>query len=74
MIRSTIREIRRGVPAARPTMLVPNRVGGGLAAPVLPHHRAYGSVHGGFFYEFNTAYLSERLTRPRVLNQVLLIA
>ena len=24
-----------------------NRVGGGLAAPVLPHHRAYGSVHGG---------------------------
>ena len=24
-----------------------NRVGGGLAAPVLSHHRAYGSVHGG---------------------------
>jgi hypothetical protein len=23
------------------------RVGGGLTAPVLPHHRAYGSVHGG---------------------------
>jgi len=24
-----------------------HRVGGGLSAPVLPHHRAYGSVHGG---------------------------
>ncbi len=24
-----------------------NRVGGGVAAPVLPHDRAYGSVHGG---------------------------
>jgi len=24
-----------------------DRVGGGVAAPVLPHHRAYGSVHGG---------------------------
>ena len=22
-------------------------IGGGLAAPPLPHHRAYGSVHGG---------------------------
>ena len=27
--------------------LCPNRVGGGVAAPVLPHDRAYGSVHGG---------------------------
>gem|GEM_PF-4413151 len=24
-----------------------NRVGGSLAAPVLPHHRTYGSVYGG---------------------------
>jgi hypothetical protein len=24
-----------------------HRVGGGVAAPVLPHDRAYGSVHGG---------------------------
>ncbi|AXO62377.1 hypothetical protein DZC76_14800 [Pseudomonas sp. phDV1] len=24
-----------------------DRVGGGLTAAVLPHHRAYGSVHGG---------------------------
>ena len=24
-----------------------NRVGGGVAPAVLPHHRAYGSVHGG---------------------------
>ena len=24
-----------------------HRVGGGLAAPVLPHHRTYGSVYGG---------------------------
>lgn len=23
------------------------RVGGGISSPVLPHHRAYGSVHGG---------------------------
>jgi hypothetical protein len=22
-------------------------IGGSLAAPPLPHHRAYGSVHGG---------------------------
>jgi len=22
-------------------------IGGRLAAPLLPHHRAYGSVHGG---------------------------
>ncbi|WP_234838639.1 hypothetical protein [Sinorhizobium meliloti] len=25
----------------------PNRVEGSLAASLLPHHRAYGSVHGG---------------------------
>ena len=25
-----------------------NRAGGGLAAPLLPHHRAYSSYHGGF--------------------------
>ena len=24
-----------------------NRVGGEVALAVLPHHRAYGSVHGG---------------------------
>jgi hypothetical protein len=24
-----------------------NRVGGGVTPAVLPHHRAYGSVHGG---------------------------
>jgi len=24
-----------------------HRVGGGLTAPVLPHHRTYGSVYGG---------------------------
>jgi len=24
-----------------------NRVGGGITSAVLPHHRAYGSVHGG---------------------------
>jgi len=24
-----------------------DRVGGEVAFPVLPHHRAYGSVHGG---------------------------
>jgi hypothetical protein len=41
-----------------------NRVGGGLTAPVLPHHRAYVSVHGGFFYDCNVTYLSKRLLRP----------
>ena len=51
-----------------------NRVGGGLTVPVLPHHRAYGSVHGGFVYGCNAAYLLEKLLRPWVLNQVLLIA
>jgi hypothetical protein len=25
----------------------PDRVGGGVTPAVLPHHRAYGSVHGG---------------------------
>ena len=25
----------------------PDRVGGGLTPPVLPHHRTYGSVSGG---------------------------
>ena len=28
-------------------MLGKQRVGGGVAAPVLPHHRTYGSVYGG---------------------------
>ena len=51
-----------------------HRVGGGLTAPVLPHHRAYGSVHGGFLYGCNAAYLPDRLMRPWFLNQALLIA
>jgi len=40
-----------------------NRVGGGLTAPVLPHHRAYGSVHGGFFYGFNQVALIKARVR-----------
>ena len=32
---------------ARPKSKRQNRVGGGLTAAVLPHHRAYGSVNGG---------------------------
>ena len=31
----------------RATTIKLHRVGGVLANPVLPHHRAYGSVHGG---------------------------
>ncbi|MBF0436950.1 MAG: hypothetical protein HQL77_16475, partial [Magnetococcales bacterium] len=31
----------------RPTPEEWNRVGGGVSPAVLPHHRAYGSVHGG---------------------------
>ena len=27
--------------------LLKHRVGGGVTPAVLPHHRAYGSVHGG---------------------------
>src|ERR1039458_2251952 len=29
------------------SMMFPYRVGGEVTFPVLPHHRAYGSVHGG---------------------------
>ena len=29
-----------------------NRVGGGVSPAVLPHHRAYGSVHGGSYQHF----------------------
>jgi len=28
-----------------------NRVGGGLAPSVFPHHRTYGSVYGGSYIE-----------------------
>ena len=31
----------------RMTLWYADRVGGGLATPVLPHHRTYGSVYGG---------------------------
>ncbi len=31
----------------QPTAFGPIGIGGSLAAPPLPHHRAYGSVHGG---------------------------
>jgi hypothetical protein len=34
--------------AVNPCLVIaPDRVGGSLAAPVLPHHRTYGSVYGG---------------------------
>jgi hypothetical protein len=33
-----------------------DRVGGGLAAPVLPHHRTYSVVSGGFFQVCNVPY------------------
>ncbi len=33
-----------------------NRVGGGLAAPVLPHHRTYSAVSGGFFQACSVTY------------------
>ncbi len=51
-----------------------NRVGGGLTAPVLPHHQAYGSVPGGFFCDCNLAYLWKRLRSPKDSNHALLIA
>lgn len=41
---------------------------------VLPHHRAYGSAHGGFLYDRHAAYLPDRLVRHWALNQSLLIA
>lgn len=33
-----------------------NRVGGGLAAAVLSHHRTYGSVYGGSGYAAKPIY------------------
>jgi hypothetical protein len=48
-------EARKGIVALAPdhgeaerVLLAPEiGIGGSLAAPHLPHHRAYGSVHGG---------------------------
>jgi len=42
---------------------VAHRVGGGLAAPVLPHRRTYSAVSGGFFYWCNASYAVARLQR-----------
>jgi len=36
-----------GLPSAVRSQQLYIGIGGGLAAPPLPHHRAYGSVHGG---------------------------
>ena len=38
-----------------------NRVGGRVAPPVLPHHRAYGSVHGGSSAPLQSPELSEKV-------------
>jgi hypothetical protein len=35
------------------------RVGGGITSAVLPHHRAYGSVHGGSHWLLKTVKLVE---------------
>jgi hypothetical protein len=36
---------QQGLPGDQPVPVI--GIGGGLAAAPLPHHRAYGSVHGG---------------------------
>jgi len=37
-----------------------NRVGGGLAAPVLPHHRTCGSASGGSLRKLKLSLLIEQ--------------
>ncbi|WP_222223899.1 hypothetical protein, partial [Marinobacterium arenosum] len=37
-----------------------NRVGGGLTASVLSHHRTYGSVYGGSCHTFEPMVLSHQ--------------
>src|SRR6478735_5863761 len=46
-VQAEVGEQVEGWPAAlgRGSLMI--GIGGGLAAPPLPHHRAYGSVHGG---------------------------
>ena len=39
------------------TQYRPNRVGGGVTPAVRPHHRAYGTVHGGSSGPLPTAEL-----------------
>jgi len=38
---------RAGPPFSFISLCICNRVGGGVAPAVLPHHRTYGSVYGG---------------------------
>ena len=45
-----------------------NRVGGGLAPPVLPHYPTYGSVSGGSPKCCSSRYLPARLASPCSLN------
>ena len=49
-------EVDRGAPRARD-----HRVGGRVTPPVRPHHRAYGSVHGGSSAPLQIPELSQKV-------------
>jgi hypothetical protein len=52
----------------------PIGIGGGFAAPPLPHHRTYGSVYGGSVilalagWRFETLSAAEGFTAPQFLS------
>ncbi|GAB6081904.1 hypothetical protein JCM30471_08180 [Desulfuromonas carbonis] len=46
-----------------------DRVGGGVAPAVLPHHRAYGSVHGGSQGALKAAVLIGQADQPQVAKE-----
>ena len=46
---------------SRPLLTLGDRVGGRVTPPVRPHHRAYGSVHGGSSAPLQIPELSQKV-------------